>query len=171
MTVSDPTTRAAEMAAWHAHTTAHAHLAAHLARDLAARTGLSEADHVVLDALLDEPDGRMRALRLRWALQWEKSRLSHQVARMAKRGLLVRESCPEDGRGWDIALTEPGREAARRARHVREEAVRTLVLDTLGPERLAGLAATAALLTRALTAAADADAACRAARAAALADE
>jgi DNA-binding MarR family transcriptional regulator len=156
--------------AWRAHTTVHAQLAAHLARELTRATGLSEADHQILDALLDAPDGRMRALELRWTLQWEKSRLSHQVGRMSARGLLNRVACTEDARGWDITLTEAGREAAVRARRVREESVRELVVETLGPERLAQLAETAALLRTRLERAAEEDPACRAARADACAE-
>lgn len=155
----------ADLAVWRAYTTVHGKLAAHLARELARATGLSEADHQVLDALLDAPDGRMRALELRWMLQWEKSRLSHQVARMAGRGLLDRVACAEDARGWDIRLTPEGRAAAARARRVREESVRRLVLDTLGPGRLAGFAEAAALLAERLERAAQEDPDCRAARA------
>jgi len=161
-TPSTPSTP--ELDAWRSHTAVHAQLAAHLARELTRATGLSEADHQVLDALLDAPDGRMRAMELRWALQWEKSRLSHQVARMAKRGLLDRVACAEDARGWDLALTGAGREAAARARRVREESVRRLVVETLGPERLARLAEAADLLAARLDRAADEDPACRAAR-------
>ncbi|TXK42477.1 MarR family winged helix-turn-helix transcriptional regulator [Nonomuraea sp. C10] len=155
----------ADLAAWRAYSTVHTQLAAHLSRELTRATGLSEADYQVLDALLDAPGGRMRALELRWVLQWEKSRLSHQVGRMAKRGLLGRESCAEDARGWDIALTPEGREAAVRARQVRDDSVRRLVLDALGPDRLAGLEETAALLSARLERAAEEDPSCRAARA------
>ncbi|MEV4218475.1 helix-turn-helix domain-containing protein [Nonomuraea sp. NPDC049725] len=163
---ADPAADAAgSLAAWRAHTAVHAQLAAHLARELARATGLSEADHQVLDALLDAPGGRLRALELRFTLQWEKSRLSHQVARMSARGLLERVACTEDARGWDITLTAAGREAAARARRVREESVRALVVDTLGPGRLAQLAETAALLKAGLDRAADRDPDCRAARA------
>lgn len=153
-----------ELDAWRRHTTAHGQLAAHLARELTRATGLSEADHQILDALLDAPGTRMRALELRYALQWEKSRLSHQVARMSARGLLERVACSEDARGWDLSLTADGREAAARARAVREESVRRLVVDTLGAERLALLAEAADLLAERLERAAEEDPACRAAR-------
>lgn len=157
-------TTASDLAAWRAYNTVHTQLAAHLSRELTRATGLSEADYQILDALLDAPGGRMRALELRYVLQWEKSRLSHQVGRMAKRGLLTRESCVEDARGWDLVLTPEGRTAAARARQVREESVSRIVLDTLGPGRLAHLAETAALLAARLERAADEDPACRAAR-------
>lgn len=163
-TEPDACRRQPEVAAWLRHTTAHGQLAAHLARELTRATGLSEADHQVLDALLDAPGTRLRALELRYALQWEKSRLSHQVARMSARGLIERVACTEDARGWDLSLTATGREAATRARAVREESVRRLVVTTLGPERLALLAEAADLLTERLERAAQEDPDCRAAR-------
>ena len=59
-----------------------------LARQLAADSGLSYPDYLVLVALTDRPDGRMRLFELAGVLGWEKSRLSHHVARMATRGLV-----------------------------------------------------------------------------------
>ncbi|MFC4534909.1 MarR family winged helix-turn-helix transcriptional regulator [Sphaerisporangium dianthi] len=164
------TARPSELDAWHGYAVVHAQLAAHLARELTRATGLSDADHQVLDALLDAPGGRMRALELRWALQWEKSRLSHQVARMRSRGLLERDVCTKDARGWDISLTITGRESAQRAREVRERSVRRFVVETLGAERLAHFAEAAALLAARLERVAQEDPDCRAARAAACAD-
>ncbi|MGW4641709.1 MarR family winged helix-turn-helix transcriptional regulator [Sphaerisporangium sp. NPDC004334] len=160
------TARLSELDAWRGYTAVHAQLAAHMARELTRATGLSEADYQVLDALLDAPSARMRALELRWTLQWEKSRLSHQVARMRSRGLLERDACTEDARGWDISLTAAGRQAATRAREVREESVRRLVVGTLGAERLAHFAEAATLLAARLQRAAEQDPDCRAARAA-----
>ena len=40
---------------------------------------------------------------------WSKSRLSHHITRMQRRGLVLREECEDDGRGAVIALTERGR--------------------------------------------------------------
>src|SRR5690606_27812792 len=97
--------------AWRWYSTVHARLMRQLARDLGRETGLSEADYQILDALLDMPGCRARALELRCTLQWEKSRLSRQLARMEDRGLLERTPCPVDARGMDIILTAAGREA------------------------------------------------------------
>ena len=44
--------------------------------------------------LTDVPEGRLRAFELGEGLQWEKSRVSRQVARMAERGLVTREAAP-----------------------------------------------------------------------------
>ena len=70
-----------------------------LARQLAADSGLSYPDYLVLVALTDSPDGRMRLFELGELLSWEKSRLSHHVNRMTKRDLVTKEPCDDDRRG------------------------------------------------------------------------
>lgn len=151
--------------AWRWYSTVHARLMRQLARDLGRETGLSEADYQILDALLDMPGCRARALELRCTLQWEKSRLSRQLARMEDRGLLERTPCPVDARGMDIILTAAGREAAAQARQVREASVQALVFDTLEPEQIAGLMEATARLAKRLDQAERDDPACQAARA------
>ena len=69
----------------------------------AARAFTPGADLAV--KLHDLPEGRLRAFELGRGLQWEKSRVSRQVARMAERGLVAREAAPEDGRGAYVVLT------------------------------------------------------------------
>lgn len=127
------------MEIWRRYSLVHAHLMSYLARQLTRATGLSEADYQVLNALLDAPGQRARARELRWTLQWEKSRLSHQLRRMVARGLIDRQACAEDARGADVILTDAGREAAQRARQVREESLQAIVFDTLGPVHMAHL--------------------------------
>ena len=118
----------------------HARLTARLHRQLHVESGLSLADFDVLVQLTDRPDARARVLELADALQWEKSRLSHHLARMQRRGLVTREECPDDRRGAFIVLTADGRTAIEHAapRHV--ATVRDLVFDQLTPDQVAALA-------------------------------
>ncbi|MBX5446782.1 helix-turn-helix domain-containing protein [Sphaerobacter sp.] len=151
------------MEVWRRYCLVQAHLMGYLARQLTRATGLSEADFQVLDALLDAPGQRARARELRWTLQWEKSRLSHQLRRMVARGLIDRQACAEDARGANVVLTDAGREAARRARQVREESLRAIVFDTLGPEHMVHLHEVTTLLADRLARAAQEDPDCLAA--------
>src|SRR3984893_12287077 len=73
--------------------------------------GLSGADYAVLVPLSESPDGMLRARELGREILWDRSRLSHHVSRMEKRGLVAREECAEDGRGAMVRLTEAGRAA------------------------------------------------------------
>ena len=114
-------------------------LAGRLNRELARETGLSEADFEILAHLADAPGESLRALALRCGLEWEKSRLSHQLRRMEQRGLIVREACVEDNRGAVVRVTEEGRRLAEEARVVHERAVQSYVFDALTSEQAAAL--------------------------------
>src|SRR4030088_1505381 len=58
--------------------------------------GLSGADYAVLVPLSAAPDGMLRARELGREILWDRSRLSHQLGRMEKRGLLARGESEED---------------------------------------------------------------------------
>jgi DNA-binding MarR family transcriptional regulator len=74
-------------------------------------SGLSSADYAVLVPLSESPDGMVRARDLGREIFWDRSRLSHHVGRMEKRGLVAREECEADARGAMIRLTPAGRAA------------------------------------------------------------
>ena len=82
------------------------------------------ADGAVLMGLAGHPQGRRGMTDLMRALSWEKSRLSHHLTRMERRGLVVREQCPDDLRAWFVSLTEAGRAAAASAQDAHTVAAR-----------------------------------------------
>jgi DNA-binding MarR family transcriptional regulator len=129
-----------EQRAWRAFVLMQRRFGGRLAREIQKDTGLSGADYEVLVNLSEAPEGRMRAFELGRATEWEKSRLSHHITRMADRGLVRRESCPTDNRGAFVVLTEVGRKAIDEAapRHV--EHVRRWFIDSLTPAQLDALA-------------------------------
>ncbi|MEV1292266.1 MarR family transcriptional regulator [Pseudonocardia sp. NPDC049635] len=129
-----------EQAAWRGYLRMQARLQAELHRRLQAESGLSIADFDVLVALTDRPDERVRVLELASSLEWEKSRLSHHLARMQRRGLITREECDDDGRGNFVVLTDAGRSAIERAAPGHVESVRELVFDALTDEDVDALA-------------------------------
>jgi DNA-binding MarR family transcriptional regulator len=125
-----------EQRAWRGYLTMQAELQATLHRRLQADAGLSLADFDVLVALSDRAGEPVRAGELAGVLQWEKSRLSHHLARMERRGLVAREDCPDDARGAFVALTDAGRRAQEAAAPAHVAAVRELVFDGLAPEQV-----------------------------------
>jgi DNA-binding MarR family transcriptional regulator len=130
---------AREDRAWRAFMHAHHQLVAHLNRGLQ-ESGLSAADYEIL-AVLSAFDGdRMRACDLCDALGWEKSRVSHQLRRMQKDGLVSREPNPDDARSTLVCLLPAGRAAIEKAapRHV--EDVRRNFINVLTPAELDMLA-------------------------------
>ena len=130
---------AAEQHAWRSFIRVHQKLSAALVRDLQAHSKLSGADYEILVALTDAPDGRQRFQELAKAVDWEQSRLSHQITRMIKRGLVAREECAEDGRGVFVVLTPDGRKVITAAAPQHVATVRRLVIDALSPDELASL--------------------------------
>lgn len=127
---------AEEQHAWRSFVRLHERLGGRLARLLQTESNLSAADFAVLVNLTDVPEGRRRYQDLALALEWEKSRMSHHIARMAGRGLVVREECLEDGRGAFVAITEAGRAAIEAAAPLHVKAVRSLFLDHVTPAEL-----------------------------------
>jgi len=125
-----------EERAWRALQFMQMRLEARLARQLAVESGLSYPDYLVLVALTDDPHGRLRLFELGEVLGWEKSRLSHHVARMAERRLVTKEKCDSDRRGAYVAITNEGRKEIEAAAPGHVAAVRRLFLDHLTADEL-----------------------------------
>lgn len=130
---------AREERAWRALQFMQMRLEGELARQLASASGLSYPDYVVLVALTDRPDGRMRLFELAEVLGWEKSRASHHVGRMVDRGLAKKQKCDSDRRGFYVVVTARGRREIEAAAPGHVAAVRRLFVDRVTPEQLDAL--------------------------------
>ncbi len=128
-----------ELRAWRNLLVMQNQLSAALGRELIERAGLSYVDYLVLAALTDRPDGRMRAFELGRELGWEKSRLSHHISRMAERGLVEKQKCSADRRGAHIAVTKAGRKAIESAAPGHVASVRRRFMDRLTKEQVRAL--------------------------------
>ena len=127
--------------AWRAFRHAHDQLSLRLHRHLGQDSGLTHADYVILAALSEHPASRMPAQELCASLQWEKSRLSHQVRHLQEQGLAGREPNPADGRSSMICLLPAGRRAIEGAAPDHVHNVRRHFIDLLTPAELDMLAA------------------------------
>jgi DNA-binding MarR family transcriptional regulator len=126
---------ARESRAWAAFIHAHQQIELHLNRRLQ-ESGLSGADYEVL-AVLSTVDGdRMPARALCTALNWEKSRLSHQLRRMQSAGLIDREPNPDDARSTMVCLLPTGRAAIEKAAPGHVDDVRRNFVDLFTPAEL-----------------------------------
>ncbi len=125
-----------EERAWRALQFMQMRLEAELARQLANESGLSYSDYLVLVALTDRTEARVRLFELGEILGWEKSRLSHHVGRMADRGLVKKEKCDSDRRGAYVVLTKHGRQAIELAAPGHVSVVRRLFIDKLSSSEL-----------------------------------
>jgi DNA-binding MarR family transcriptional regulator len=136
--------------AWRALQSMQMRLNARLAAELAEVSDLSHSDYKVLVALTDRPDGRVRLYELAAALGWEKSRVSHQIARMAERGLVAKDKCGDDRRGAFAVVTDLGRAAIEAAAPHHVETVRRLFVDPLTPAEIEALGSAAQKILDAL---------------------
>lgn len=128
-----------EWDAWRSFIDMHRQLSLVLERDLQRTADISAADYAVLLTLRDGKDNQLRARELGSALAWEKSRVSHQVSRMEKRGLVERRDCTTDARGTWIGLTPSGRRAILGAMRDHSESLRKNFLDIVTPAELEAL--------------------------------
>jgi DNA-binding MarR family transcriptional regulator len=111
-------------------------LRSEIASRLLAETSLSAGDYSVLLALSEAPGQRMRSSELAAAITWERSRLSHHLGRMERRGLIRRDECAADSRGAEVVLTTTGAAAFNGATIPHLRAVRELFVDAFTPEQL-----------------------------------
>ena len=121
---------------WQAYLKLNQRLYGALEDELLRHSGLSGADYTVLVPLSAAPGGVLRARELCTEIGWDRSRLSHQVSRMERRGLVAREECSEDGRGSMIRLSDPGRAAIEGAAPEHVEAVLRYFFDPLSTKEL-----------------------------------
>ena len=126
--------------AWRAFRHAHHRLAVRIFRHLHQDSGLTEADYLVLAVLSEYPTGRLPARQMCLWLQWEKSRLAHQLRRMEERGFLVREPNPADARSVMICLLPAGRRTIVDAAPQHVYNVRRHFIDLFTPAELETLA-------------------------------
>ena len=101
-----------EQLAWRAYLHGARLLEVALDADLAA-AGVSLPEYEILSMLSEAPGGRMRMSALADLVVQSRSRVTHTASRLEKQDLVVREPCPEDGRGVELVLTGPGRTRSR----------------------------------------------------------
>jgi DNA-binding MarR family transcriptional regulator len=130
-----------DWAVWRLYISSGRHLVAELDRRLQADAGVSHSENTVLLSLNEAPDRRLRTGELAGLLAWEKSRVSHQVARMEARGLVERTACETDGRGTWIGITAEGRRLLLRAMRAHAADIRELFVDRLTDDEKAAIRA------------------------------
>jgi len=128
-----------QQASWRAWLSATTLLPEQLGRDLQCESGLTLPDYEILVRLSESPDRRIRMSDLADQTLASRSRLSHQVDRMEKAGLVSRESCADDRRGSFAVLTNEGWERLVAAAPTHVESVRTHLVDVLTPEEFEAL--------------------------------
>jgi DNA-binding MarR family transcriptional regulator len=130
---------AEQQEAWRAWLSAGMVLRDQLNKELQEQHGLTTADYEILVQLSEHPERRMRMSELAQSTLVSRSRLSHQVDRMEKAGLVERQECSDDRRGYFAVLTQAGWDAIETAAPDHVASVRTHMIDLLSAEELRAL--------------------------------
>jgi DNA-binding MarR family transcriptional regulator len=129
-----------ELAAWRGLLRLHARLTKELDAELVREHGLPLSSYEVLLFLADSPVGAMRMSELADEVLLSRSGLTRLVDRLARDGLLRRERCEGDARGWYAVITDEGRELFQRARKTHLDGVRERFLSHFTPDELRTMA-------------------------------
>ena len=130
-----------ELAAWRGMLEAHSAIVADLDAELEREHGLPLTSYEVLMYLADAPAGKLRMGELADRLLLSRSGITRLVDRLVRQGLIERERCEDDGRGYYARLTPLGRETLAAARPAHLAGVRRRFLDRLDPRQIDALGA------------------------------
>lgn len=115
-----------------------ARIHAYLCEDLR-RHGLDLAEYEILTSLSEAPDRSVRMSVLAVEVHQSRSRLTHAVERLERRGLVERVPATRDRRGVVARLTPDGLAVLRAAAPDHVRAVRHIFLDAVDPADYAAL--------------------------------
>jgi DNA-binding MarR family transcriptional regulator len=115
---------------------AHAELVRELDAELAREHDMPLSSYEVLLFLNDSAEGRMRMSELADSALLSRSGLTRLVDRLERQGLLTRERCESDARGWFAEITPEGRRAFGEARKTHLDGVRRVFLDHFSRDEL-----------------------------------
>ncbi|UGT62975.1 MarR family winged helix-turn-helix transcriptional regulator [Nocardia asteroides] len=128
-----------EMRAWLGYVRTRDLVAAAVGRDSTRDSNLTFAEYSVM-AYLSLSGESLTFAELAAKLEWSQSRLSHQITRMERRGLVAREPLPDDARRTAARLTPDGILALGDAAPMHVGSVRRNMIDVLDRDQLSALA-------------------------------
>lgn len=118
---------------WRSFVEASGRITAQLSDSLKHNSDLTLDDYEVLVHLSEADPQRLRMTELSHRLLHSQSRLSQRIDRLARKGLVAREKCPEDRRGTFAVLTEAGMAAIVAAAPGHVADVRRTLIDLIEP--------------------------------------
>ena len=118
---------------WRNYLTATQLLEDVLNKELQSAVGITLGDYEILVRLSESPNRQIRMSELAKQVVISRSRLTHQIDRMEKAGLVKREVCEDDKRGQFAVMTDGGWKLLVEAAHVHVSGVRNHFVDQLTP--------------------------------------
>ena len=133
-----------ELRVWHAFRWMSEDVLSRVDRDLTEQVGLSGPEFGVLSRLAAIGKGEMRQQALAECIGWDKSRLSHQLTRMQRKGLVERRETGQ--RSVMVVLTRQGQKMLAAATPVHADSVRRNLLSRLSADQIATIVRVSNLL-------------------------
>ena len=130
----------AELGAWRGFLRAHSMLVKALDAEMQAAHGLPLSSYEVLITLRTAPGQRLRMAELADRVILSRSGMTRLVDRLEREGLLEREPCDSDARGYFAVLTRAGEELLATARATHLDGVRERFVGHFDADELATLA-------------------------------
>ncbi|MGC2940439.1 MULTISPECIES: MarR family winged helix-turn-helix transcriptional regulator [unclassified Brevibacterium] len=127
---------ALDQKAWRSYLNGSQLLSAQLDKELREKHGIGLPEYEILVRLSEHEGRTMRMALLATDTTMSRSRLTHSVARMEKRGLLERSAIPEDGRGVNCVMTAAGWQLLQDAAPDHVCGVRSHLVDLLDREEM-----------------------------------
>ena len=138
-----------EMGAWESVITTVGSLLKIFEQELQTAEGLPLAWYDVLIQLSGAPEGQLRMQALAGNVILSRSGLTRLIDRMESAGLVRRESCEEDRRGYYAILTGQGRQVFEQAKPIHEKGIHEHFTRHLDESDLQAVAAAFAKVRRA----------------------
>jgi DNA-binding MarR family transcriptional regulator len=113
-----------ELAAWRGFLRTHALLWREFEAHLEARHAITFGAYDVLVQLDEAPESRLRMTALADAVLMTSGGFTRLADRLVREGLVARERCIEDGRGFELVLTAAGRLRLDEARETHRADIR-----------------------------------------------
>jgi DNA-binding MarR family transcriptional regulator len=129
-----------ELGAWRGLLRVHTALVKALDAELSEEHDLPLTSYEVLITLESAPKRKRRMAELADSVLLSRSGMTRLVDRLEREGLLVRDTCTDDGRGCYAVLTEKGAELLERARPTHLGGVRERFLAHFSEHELRGFA-------------------------------
>ena len=125
-----------ELAAWRGLLRVHTALVKALDAELSAAHDLPLSSYEVLITLESAPNRKRRMAELADSVLLSRSGMTRLVDRLERDGLLVRDTCTDDGRGCFAVLTDKGAALLESARPTHLEGVRQRFLTHFSQDEL-----------------------------------
>jgi DNA-binding MarR family transcriptional regulator len=124
---------------WTRFLKAHSAITRSLERDLADRHSLTLSDYDVLLQLWRSEEQRLRPVELSKAVLLTRSGITRLIQGLEREGFVEKADCPDDARGFLVALTPAGEKLVHNARATHLERVAELFSDRYDDDETAQL--------------------------------